>query len=70
MKYQVKVIEVYSVLLEVEADNREQAILLASDANDAGEYHDDREYPVSQYEYTTDVDDWTVEEIRQEASAI
>jgi hypothetical protein len=60
MKYTVKAYEVYSVDIDVEAEDVDDARQKAEDILSAGEYENGQVLSESVYDFTMDSDDWTV----------
>jgi len=59
-KFQVKILEVHSVIVDVEADNECDARSKASDLLAAGCYPNGKEIPDSTYDHTLESDTWQV----------
>ncbi len=57
MKFLVTIKEVHEQIVEIEADNEQQAVEQVAEGE--GDYRDDTEYM-----YTLDPDEWTVEECK------
>ena len=60
MKYDVTVYDVYSYIIEVEAENDTDAREKAQKLYWHGNYPDGSPFPKAEYDYTLSYDDWTV----------
>ena len=60
MRYQVKVQEVYSTIIDVEAEDEQEAQAKAEELLAAGCYEDNSDFPDAAYDYTLDRDEWPV----------
>ena len=60
MKYYVKALEVHAVVIEVEADDEDDARQAAEECMESGFGQDGEELPSAAYEYTQDCEDWPV----------
>jgi hypothetical protein len=63
MKYEVKVYEVYSTTITVEAESEQDAQGIAEEILSAGCYPDNTDIPEVTYDYTMDRSDWSVYEV-------
>lgn len=63
MKYLVKIREVHTVSIEVDAADADEALVEAHQILEEGE---SEKHPLlkSEYEYTLDQEDWSVEEVK------
>lgn len=60
MKYDVKVYDVYSYIITVDAENDNDARSKANKLFWHGNYPDGSSFPNAEYDYTMNNDDWTV----------
>ena len=60
MKYQVKVLEVYATIIDVEAESEQDAQGVASELLAAGCYSDNRDFPEPVYDHTLERNEWPV----------
>lgn len=59
-KFKVRVYEVHSVVLNIEADNEDEARQIATEIIENGQYPNGENVPDVVYDYTMDADDWGV----------
>ena len=60
MKYQVEVFEVFSYVVEVEAESAQDAQGEAAELIAAGCYPNGEDFPSPEYSHTLDRDEWNV----------
>lgn len=60
MQYEVKVLEVFSYTVKVEAESEQAARAAAEELVWHGNYPDGEELPDAVYDYTLDRDEWPV----------
>lgn len=60
MKYQVKVAEVYTTVIDVEAESEQEAQAKAEELLAIGCYPNGEEFEEVKYDYTLDRDQWVV----------
>ena len=59
-KYQVKILEVHATIVEVDADNEQDAQGKAEDLLSVGCYPSGQDLPEGTYDYTLERDEWPV----------
>lgn len=64
-KFRVTVREIYSVKVDVEAENEEAAREAASTISDNGCYPDGTDLDAMEHEYTVALSKWPVEEVKE-----
>ena len=60
MQYEVKVLEVFSYIVKVEAESEQEARAAAEKLVWHGNYPDGEDLPEAEYDYTLDRDEWRV----------